>query len=176
MLNRSGRIPRNCHGKPGHQPLWGPDLLAYLYLIATCQVEFNFGACLAYDVAFRRKASTFRITTWGQIDPQIYAKAFTGVGTAKARAWCDTCLVSHHATADCPLFYQGGPTKKARAAVVGPKRGTQHSPSSKDICLNYNRGRCSEDHCPRRHACLLPGCEGPHQASRCGRRSSPRKP
>ena len=107
------------HHLCAHQPLSGPDLLAYLYLIATCQVEFNFSACLAYDVAFRRKASTFRLT--GQIDPQIYAKAFTGVGKAKARAWCDTCLVSHHTTADCPLFYQGGPAKKARAAVVGPK-------------------------------------------------------
>ena len=129
------------------------------------------------DVAFRRKASTFRLITWGQIDPQIYAKAFTGVGKAKARAWCDTCLVSHHTTADCPIFYQGGPAKKARAAVVGPKRDTQHSPSSKDICLNYNRGRCSKDDCPRRHACLLLGCGGPHQASRCpGRRSSPKKP
>ena len=146
------------HHLCAHQPLSGPDLLAYLYLIATCQVEFNFSACLAYDVAFRRKASTFRLT--GQIDPQIYAKAFTGVGKAKARAWCDTCLVSHHTTADCPLFFiKEGQPRRPGQPWLAPRRHPA-LPSSKEICLNYNRGRCSKDDCPRRHVCLLPGGEG----------------
>ena len=41
----------------------GPDLLAYLYLMATCQVEYHFSACLAYDMAFRKKASKFHLST-----------------------------------------------------------------------------------------------------------------
>ena len=55
-----------------HQPQRLTDLMAYLYLIATCHAEYNLSACMAYDVAFRRKAARFRLASWGEIDPQLY--------------------------------------------------------------------------------------------------------
>ena len=38
------------------QPSRGPDLLGYLYLMASMEQEFTLPACLSYDLAFRRKA------------------------------------------------------------------------------------------------------------------------
>ena len=46
-----------------YQPLHGPDMLAYMFLMASAQQEFSFPACLAYDVAFRRKVGKFRPST-----------------------------------------------------------------------------------------------------------------
>ena len=79
-------------------------------------------------------------------------------------------------TADCRLFYQGGQAKKPRAAVVGPRRGTQPTSSVIEICLNYNRGRCFKDDYPRRHACLLTGCGGPTKHRRSPRSLQPQAP
>ena len=97
-----------CHYLLAHQPMRSADLMGYLYILATCQAEYNFPACLAYDIAFRKKAARFRLTSWGQIDPQLYTKAFTGAGKAKARAWCDHCLAPSHTPAECPIFIPEG--------------------------------------------------------------------
>ena len=35
-----------------HQPQRGPDMLVYLFIVASAQQEFTFFPCLAYDVAF----------------------------------------------------------------------------------------------------------------------------
>ena len=157
------------------QPSRGPDLLGYLYLMASMEQEFTFPACLSYDIAFRRKAHKFHLATWGHIDTQLYARAFTGPGKAKPQACCDLCLASTHSTTQCH-FYSGGPVKKARASTSGPKIPTTPPSSTTEVCLNYNRGKCTRTDCRRRHVCLIPQCGGQHQAMHCpGRRSSPRK-
>ena len=146
-----------------YQPLRGPDMLAYLYLLAAAQQEFNLPACLAYDVAFRRKAARFHLSTWGQLDPQLYAKAFTGVGTSSS---CALCLEATHSTAECSL-YSAGPANKPRATPAGPKHSGLSSSGGKEICYNFNKGRCSARGCPRAHICSFTGCGAPHPASRC---------
>ena len=47
------------------------------HIMAAASQEFHFVACLAYDIAFRKKAAIFQLSSWGHIDPQIYSKAFT---------------------------------------------------------------------------------------------------
>ena len=157
-----------------YQPLRGPDMLAYLHVIASAHEEFQFAACMAYDVAFRKKAANFRLSSWGHIDPQIYSKAFTGASKAKPSAHSSLCLSTFHSTSDCPL-YSSGPAKKARTGLAGPKRLVPLH-NGKEICLNFNRGRCSRENCTRAHVCSLRGCGGAHPASQCTlRRFSPRK-
>ena len=164
-----------AHHLASHQPMRAPDLMAYLYNIATCHGEYHFHPCMAYDVAFRMKASRFKLTSWGHIDPQLYTRAFTGPGKARPRAWCDHCLTSSHTSPECPLFSLGGPAKRARVAPAGPRQAMRTQP--RDICCNYNRGRCSQDGCHRLHECLTPGCRGLHPNTSCpARRASPRKP
>ena len=60
-----------AHHLAYHQPMRAPDLMAYLYIIATCHGEYHFHPCMAYDVAFRMKASRFKLTSWGHIDPSL---------------------------------------------------------------------------------------------------------
>ncbi len=157
-----------------HQPTRGPDMMSYLYVIASAQQEFPFSACLAYDVAFRKKAARFRLTSWGQLDPQLYSRAFTGAHRGKDPTHCTSCLELSHPTHKCPL-YPGGPAKKPRTTTAGPRRQVPTTRGA-EICLNFNRGKCSRTDCPRAHYCSLHGCSGPHPASRCPlRRTSPRK-
>ncbi len=155
----------------------GPDMFAYLYLIAAAHKEFHFTAGMAYDTAFWKKASQFRLTTWGQIDRQLYSRASTGAGKAKAGTLCALCLSTAHVTSDCPL-YSRWPAKKPKLAQAGPKGSTSLKAfEGKEVCLNYNRGRCSRDDCPRAHVCSVKGCQGQHTAAKCPRRRlSPRKP
>ena len=157
-----------------HQPHRGPDMLAYLYIISYAQQEFSFSACLAYDVAFRKKAAKFKLPSWGHIDPQLYAKAFTGASKGKPNAHCTLCLSTTHPTQDCSL-YHAGPAKRARVTTAGPKR-TAPLVGGKELCLNFNRGRCHSHDCPRAHVCSFRACGGSHPALHCNlRRSSPRK-
>ena len=156
-----------------HQPTRGPDMLGYLFVIASSLQEFTLPAVLAYDVAFRRKAALLKLSPWGHIDPLLYSRAFTGPGKAKANATCPLCLGVGHSAPECYL-YTDGPARKARGTPAGPRRP---APSHQQICINFNRGRCLRNDCPRRHVCSVPGCGGPHASLRCpGKRSSPRKP
>ena len=149
-------------------------MLGYLYIIASAQQEFSLSSCLAYDVAFRKKAAQLHLPSWGIIDPQTYARAFTGVNKARAGTLCSICLDPTHSTSECTL-YSGGPAKRPRASQAGPKRNGPLT-SAREICLNFNRGRCAKEDCPRAHACSFRGCGGQHPDTRCTlRRSLPRK-
>ena len=164
-----------CHHLLAHQPMRSADLMGYLYIIATCQAEYNFASCLAYDIAFSKKAAQLKLTSWGQFDPQFYTKAFTGAGKVKLRAWCDHCLAPSHTSANCPHFYAAGPAKQSRVAMAGPKQPQKTPPQS--TCRNYNSGACSRSNCPRPHMCLTPGCLRKHPVTLCPKRgASPWKP
>ena len=57
-----------------YQPHKGPDMLAYLHVIASEHEEFQFAACMAYNVAFTKMAANFRLSSRGHIDPQVFSK------------------------------------------------------------------------------------------------------
>ncbi len=157
------------------QPARGPDLCGYHYIIATASKEYSSSAFLAYDIAFRKKAAQFRLSRWGEIDPHIYTKAFTG--TRRSTNQCSLCTSMFHRIEDCDL-YTGGPVRKARTTQPGPRsRSAVPTHRGKEVCLNWNRGKCSRDHdCPRAHVCSVQAYQGPHRAFACpSRRSSPRK-
>ena len=158
-----------------HQPIRAPDLLAYQYVITSAYSEYKADPTrpwLAYDTAFRQKAARYHTARWGEIDPQLYTKAFTG--KKRVSSCCLTCLSPAHITNDCPL-QEPGPSKKAR---VQPPEHKSAIPKhhGREVCLNWNRGRCSNNPCPRAHVCLVKGCQGEHRAYACPtRRTSPRK-
>ncbi len=99
-----------------HHPTCGPDMMAYRYVMASAQQEFPFAACLAYDVAFRKKAARYRLTSWG---PQLYSKAFTGAHRGPDPAVCTLCLKPTHPSHECDL-YPSGPAEKPRT-TAGPQ-------------------------------------------------------
>ncbi len=79
----------------------GPGLFAYHYIIAMASKEYSSSTFLAYDVAFRKKAAQYRLTRWGEIDPHIYSRAFTGMRRSSNQ--CSLCTSSIHRTEDCSL-------------------------------------------------------------------------
>ena len=146
-------------------------MIGYLFIIASALREYSLTAVLAYDIAFRRKAGTVKGTPWGQIDPALYSRAFTGLGKAKPFATCAICLQAGH---DCP-FYADGPVKRARGMVAGLKFSAPAT-NNREVCQNFNRGRCAANECPLLHICSVRGCAGPHASFRCPlKRVSPRK-
>ena len=46
-----------------YQAQRGTDMLSYLYIMAAANQEFHFATCLAYDIAFRKKAANFRLSS-----------------------------------------------------------------------------------------------------------------
>ena len=156
-----------------HNPHHATDMIGYLFLIASAVREYSLPAVVAYDVAFRRKVSTFKAIPWGQIDPALYSRAFTGPGKAKPHATCTSCLQAGHDQSDCPL-YTDGSAKKVRGTVAGPRASAPIS-STREVCRNFNRGQCAGNDCRRLHVCSVRGCAGPHALFRCPlKRASPR--
>ena len=156
-----------------HQPARGPDMLGYLFIIASSLKEFSLPAVLAYDIAFHRKAALLKLSAWGHIDPLLYSRAFTGPGKARTNSTCTLCLGVGHSAFECDL-YSEGPAKRARGAQAGPRR---LAPSQREICINFNHGRCLRNDCQRRHMCSVRGCGGLHASLHCPeKRSSHRKP
>ena len=155
-------------------PTRGPDLFTYHYIIACTHWEFLGNAWLTYDTAFRKKASKFHISQWGDRDLQLYNKTFVGV-KRRDTAHCAICLSTSHATTECSL-YQGGPAKKSKNAPAGPKASGVPWHGGREVCLNWNRGRCTDNSCPRAHVCSSRGCQGAHKSPACPiRRASPCK-
>ena len=115
-----------------YQPHKGPDMLAYLHVIASEHEEFQFAACMAYNVTFTKMAANFRLSSWGHIDPQVFSKAFTGASKAKPGVHCSLCLSNFHSTSDCPL-YSSGPAKKAQTGLAGLKMSGPPPQRKRDI-------------------------------------------
>ena len=115
--------------------------------------------------------AVFRMACGKDISVCEWPVAFIVSGKVCPRAWCDHCLTHVHASFDCPLSHSRGSAKKP---LVMSQRSLQAT-SSKEICRNFNHGRCSRGDCPRRHVCLTQGCLRPHPATSCpSKRSSPR--
>ena len=95
-------------------------MLAYLYVTASAHEEFQFAVCMAYDVAFRKKAANFRRSSWGHIDPQIYSKAFTSTTKVIIGVHWSLCLSTSYSNSECPS-YSSGPAKRHRLTWLAPK-------------------------------------------------------
>ena len=77
-----------------HQPARGPDMLGYLFIIASSLKEFSLPAVLAYDIAFCRRAALLKLSAWGHIDPLLYSRAFTeGPSESCWRRGAESCQV-----------------------------------------------------------------------------------
>ena len=135
-----------------------PDMPGYLFIIAPALQEYSLCAVLSCDLAFRRKAAQSKVTSWSQIDPHLYTRAFTGPGKAKSHATRPVCLKPGHSVNECDL-YGGGPVKKGRATQAGPAR-TAPIIKGREVYINFNRGKCMHEDCPRLHTRPLRGCGG----------------
>ena len=75
-------------------------MLGYLNIIASALQQYSLPSVLSYDLVFRCRAAQFKVTSWGQIDPDLYTRAFTVPGKAKSHATCPVCLKPDHSVND----------------------------------------------------------------------------
>ncbi len=163
-----------------------PELIAYQLLIVQHSIKFRYPSWLHYDTEFRQWAAVYHHKKWSQINPQIYALAFTGQGTSVS--WCPMCQVDggNH-TYDCPRFAtplsgahlrqsQPEPILQPRIfpRALNPIRFPPAKRSRPDHCIlfNKNNGACPYgDSCIYKHRCAHCGREG-HPVSRCPSKSA----
>ena len=156
-----------------YQPHKGPDMLAYLHVIASEHEEFQFAACMAYNVAFTKMAANFRLSSWGHIDPQVFSKHLPALARQSLVLTAPFAYPISIALLTALCTPVGQPRRHRLAWLAS----NVWSPSTTEKrYLNFNRSRCSRENCTRAHACSFRTCGGTHPATQCTlRRSSPKK-
>ena len=149
-----------------------PELMAYMVGIIKASIEFEEGAWMAYDTAYRRQAAATGHRLWSKLNPSLYTLCFTG--KAKRVARCELCLGSSHTAEECALASEDDPDiskrrKAVESAVVAFSGKGQSGKASKatDLCRLFQQNRCTFQNCKYRHSCKR--CGGAHPGMECQR-------
>ena len=143
-----------------------PELWAYQSSILRAAKNYEGLAWVAYDRQYRREALARKDLNWSVLDSRLYNEAFTG--RAKAIPRCRHCLSEAHASTACPI--DPNPCSlhahtQVPAPMQAPPPGQPPVPttlgsSRREICRNFNEGRCKFQHCKYTHVCKE--CLYPH--------------
>ena len=153
-----------------------PELWAYQSTILRAARNYEGGAWVAYDRQFRREALARGDLNWSALDPRLYNEAFTG--RARSIPRCQHCLSEAHGSAACPVnpdplplchLAQVPAAPAAHLSATGNQGNTR-----REICRNYNEGRCKFPHCKYAHICKE--CYSPHPWIVCNSNPSPLPP
>eukprot|EP00731_Ephydatia_muelleri_P001233 Em0001g1233a len=138
-------------------PTKAAEMWAYQSSIIRAARNFDGTSWVAYDRQFRREAMARKDLNWSVTNARLYSEAFTG--RARAIPRCRYCLSETHEFRACPVNPDN----------LDPTTRRQPSPtlSAKDVCRNYNEGRCRYSQCKYQHVCSE--CYRPHPWSTCPR-------
>ncbi|KAL5479294.1 hypothetical protein EMCRGX_G022797 [Ephydatia muelleri] len=139
-------------------PTKSAELWAYQSAIIRAARNFEGTAWVAYDRQFRREALARKDLNWSVTNSRLYSEAFTG--RAKIIPRCRYCLSETHDLRACPSNPDTGILDHRSSSPYG-------NSSSKDVCRNFNDGKCRYDRCKYRHVCRE--CFGPHPWCECSR-------
>lgn len=137
--------------RTSYSPDRGPGLASWTErLVFLSQCGYQWSTILDYAIAYYGDHQNSPLETWFKVDGELIANHF---GISQQRS-------SNHPSAKPVAF---------SASSVGPSKTVQASstiPKHLQICLNYNRDRCTNP-CAngRRHVCAI--CVKDHAASHC---------
>ena len=133
------------------------EMWAYQSSIIRAARNYDGTAWVVYDWQFRREALARRDLNWSVTNARLYSEGFTG--RAKVIPHCRYCLSETHDLRACPVNPDN----------LDPTSRRQSSPgaSGKDVCRNYNEGKCRYSRCKYQHVCRE--CHSPHPWSSCPR-------
>ncbi|KAF9039498.1 hypothetical protein BDZ89DRAFT_945313, partial [Hymenopellis radicata] len=115
----------------------------------TSKVEDSHARVIAYDIAARKVIGSNPAILFNQYNaPEI---------TKLQRAFLDRDGVRYN-----DIGGTGGSAKSARTKLAKKRE--------REICNNWNEGKCFRSACSRRHVCS--SCEGPHVVTLCKPKSS----
>ena len=151
------------------------DMLAYLRLLVREAQKYGGMEWITYDQVFRRNKPG-PDARWDQLDPSLHIAYITAQAEPLATL-CSICSEVDHSAEHCALSSLAPATKKAlpwrdmtrgtpqKVRRLAPTR-PQPPPTSKRICLSWNRGKCAfPGVCNYQHVCVT--CRGQHPAQEC---------
>ena len=158
------------------------ELWAYQTSILRAARNFEGPAWVAYDRQYRREALARRDLNWSACNARLYSEAFTG--RAKTVPRCQHCLSTTHEARSCP----SNPDLPAAPSAAQTGHATSSAPTTsgggpltggqREICRNFNEGRCRYARCRYLHICRE--CFYPHPWVSChgnqAARQRPRSP
>jgi hypothetical protein len=151
---------------------------AYRLFIQKQNALYLWSAVDQYDVRFRHNLSMCRSFEFHKMDTDLGFSVFNAMSVRPSQQGCFRCKSLLHHVKDCPF-----PETASEKASFKKNKGSSNfsgAPSTnnynsrggfsysrgKEVCFNFNSGRCS-DPCPsgRLHVCS--GCGGPDPMPRC---------
>ena len=143
-----------------HAPSRFSELMAYQATIVSANSSYYPEAWLEYDREFRLAISLDPSKRWDAIDGNLWQLKMTG----RSRPQCSTCRITHPPSgSQCPFRASRVPNQQ-----FAPR--SAYTKSGKEICRNFQQGRCSNTDCKFAHVCSQ--CEGAHARPSCPRRFS----
>jgi hypothetical protein len=154
-----------------HDPTLYPALVSYRIFIQTCDAKYVWPSVYSYDVRNRASKSMSLSLEFNCIDNDIY---ITTMDSSSARAnikQCSRCKSIWHSMLDCPfqddivMPTTTKPQKNQQQQQQPAKSPAFNANGTRQICFNWNAGRCSDIYCQRLHVCS--GCGGHDPKPRC---------
>jgi hypothetical protein len=151
---------------------------AYRLFIQKQNALYSWSAVDQYDVRFRHNLSMTHSFEFQKMDTDLGFSVFNSLSVRPSQQGCFRCKSLLHHVKDCPFpetASEKASFKKSKGSSGFPNsastgsynsRGGSSFSRSKEVCFNFNSGRCS-DPCPsgRLHVCS--GCGGHEPMPRC---------
>jgi hypothetical protein len=152
---------------------------AYRLFIQKQNALYSWSAVDQYDVRFRHNLSMTRSFEFQKMDTDLGFSVFNALSVRPSQQGCFRCKSLLHHVKDCPFpetasektsfkktKSSSGFSNSSNSGNVSSRGGGFSYSRGREVCFNYNSGRCS-DPCPsgRMHVCS--GCGGPEPMPRC---------
>ena len=140
------------------------QLLRYRSFIQSSQRKYEWAAVYSYDIRFRAELARTKSWQFGTVLTYIMVSTMDATAVRHDVIRCYRCRSAEHVVQECPFpasFSSGTPTRIQYTS--GTALPTYHY--GKEICNNFNRGRCSFQGCKRAHVCQT--CRGPRPQTEC---------
>jgi hypothetical protein len=149
-----------------------PALVSYRIFIQTCAAKFVWPSVYSYDVRNRASKSMSLSLEFNHIDHDLYITTMDSSSARTNVKQCTRCKSIWHSLQDCPFQDDiVAPTnnklpQKPQVLQQQPgKSASFNANGTRQICFNWNAGRCSDIYCQRLHVCS--GCGGHDPKPRC---------
>ena len=149
-----------------------PALVSYRIFIQTCAAKFVWPSVYSYDVRNRASKSMSLSLEFNHIDNDLYITTMDSSSARTNVKQCTRCKSIWHSLQDCPfqddisVSVNTKQTQNNQRQQQQPSKSTnQNANRTRQVCFNWNAGRCSDIYCQRLHVCS--GCGGHDPKPRC---------
>lgn len=125
----------------------------YRSLIQECDTKYNWVRVYDYDVKFRLKLASNSPDArfnFSDTDAGLFVTVLDATAV-KPRKACYRCHSSNHHVAECPFL--ATETSMASGKEAGPSKVKAPYFQGKEVCINFQTGRCRFPSCSRAHVC-----------------------